>query len=257
MERVKKLVTATNKDIISDLSKYENIEFLYPLKSFCVGYELEFDISEIDGYILVNRLLTNKELEKLRTILLNSKVKGIVFDDLGVIEIVKDLNIVKILLLSHIANNYNSINYYLDYVDSVVISNDITEEEIKEILQSSKKELVLNVFGLNMLMYSRRHLLSNYAIHHKLNCEKKIDAFINEKYFVIYENEFGTTFYAKKYYNGLRLLNSKNVLYYWYNPVFLEKDKILQVVLADNITNIENDSGFLEQKTIYKLKGDD
>ena len=63
--------------------------------------------------------------------------------------------------------------------------------------------------------------------------------------------------YAKKYYNGLKLLNFKKALYFWYNPIFLSKDKILQVVLNDDLTGIDNDNGFLNTKTIYKLKGDD
>lgn len=249
-----KLVTVINKDMINDLRDIKDVEFLYPLKSFCVGYNLEFSIEEIDGYILVNRILEDKDLDILEKLLANSKAKGIVFDDLGVIEIVKDLPMIKIFLLDHIATNYESINYYLEYVDSVIVSNDLTKEEINEILEKANKPLVVNVFGLKTLMYSRRLLLSNYAIHHNLNIERKMDATISSsKYFKIIENDYGTKFYAGKYFNGLELLNCSNVLFYWYDLIDLEYDKILSLIKNNKIDDVNSDILFLDKPTIYKV----
>ena len=249
-----KLVTVINKDMINDLRDIKDVEFLYPLKSFCVGYEIEFSIDEIDGYILVNRILEDKDLDILEKLLANSKAKGIVFDDIGIIEIVKDLPMTKILLLDHIATNYESINYYLEYVDSVIISNDLTKEEIEEILKKANKPLVVNVFGLKTLMYSRRLLLSNYAIYHNLKIERKMDATISPlKYFKIIENDYGTKFYAGKYFNGLELLNSSNVLFYWYDLIDLEQDKILSLIKNNKIDDVNSDILFLDKPTIYKV----
>lgn len=214
-------------------------------------------MKEIDGFILVNRILTNKDLKELKKIIINNSAKGIVFDDIGIIELLKDINITKILMLNHIANNYVSINYYLEYVDSVVVSNDITKEEIEVILDNAKKPLVLNVFGLNSLLYSRRLLISNYNDYYDSKLENCTDLFINEYGFTMFENEFGTVIYAKKYYNGLELIPSNNVLYYWYNPVFLDKKKVLDIVINKNIDSLETSNGFLHQKTIYKLKDGD
>lgn len=214
-------------------------------------------MEEIDGFILVNRILTNKDLKELKKIIINNSAKGIVFDDIGMIELLKDINITKILMLNHIANNYVSINYYLDYVDSVVVSNDITKEEIEVILDNAKKPLVLNVFGLNSLLYSRRLLISNYNDYYDSKLENCTDLFINEYGFTMFENEFGTVIYAKKYYNGLELIPSNNVLYYWYNPVFLDKKKVLDIVINKNIDSLETSNGFLYQKTMYKLKDGD
>lgn len=249
-----KLVTVINREIINDLRGIRDVELLYPLKSFCVGYEIEFSIDEIDGYILVNRILEDKDLDILEKLLANSKAKGIVFDDLGIIEIVKDLSMTKILLLDHIATNYESINYYLEYVDSVIISSDLTRVEIEEILKKANKPLVVNVFGLKTLMYSRRLLLSNYAIFHNLKIERKMDATISpSKYFKIIENDYGTKFYAGKYFNGLELLNCSNVLFYWYDLIDLEQDKILPLIKDNKIDDVNSDILFLDKPTIYKV----
>ena len=250
---MKKLVTVTNREIIDDLRRDANITLVNPLKSFCVGYEVEFDISEIDDYVLVNRILDDNDLDKLESILNSSNIKGIVFDDLGIIDIVANLDITKILLLDHLATNTKSINYYLEYVDSVVVSNDLTEEEIRNIVANVSKPLVINVFGLKTLMYSRRLLLSNYEMYHNLKEERIVDASIEDKYFKIVENDYGTLFYAKNYYNALCLLNLDNVLFFWYNPIFLDNEKIIKLVLDNDITDINSELLFLDKKTYYKV----
>ncbi len=249
-----KLVTVTSKTIIDKLKNNEDMELLYPLKSYTIGYEVTFDVKDIDGFVLINRILDDFDLDKLDKLLHeNNNIKGIVFDDLGIIDIVSDLNITKILLINHYANNYRSINYYLEYVDSVVVSSDITEEEIINIVKNTKKRVVVNVFGMKDLMYSRRLLLTNYAKHYNIKNENILDVKIKDKGFRVIENEYGTYFYASSYYNALNLLNLDNVLYFWYNPVFLSDDKILDVVLNNDISNIDNDSLFLDKATTYRI----
>lgn len=249
---MKKLITVTNKDIISAFQDNQNINLLYPLKNYCCGYELEFNIDDINSFCLVNRILNDTELDNLKMILESSKIKGIVFDDLGIIEIIKDLNITKILLLDHIATSTNSINYYLDYVDSVVVSNDLSEEEIRNIVNCVKKPVVLNVFGLKTLMYSRRNLISNYQKHHKLDEGNIIEPSIESKYFKVIENDYGTKFYAWPYYNATSLLDLENVLYFWYDPIFLSLEQ-LKKVLNNDFSDIPNSRIFLDTKTIYKV----
>ena len=253
MERINKLVTVTNREIIDDLRNIPNVTLVYPLKSFCVGFTDYFDISEIDDYVLVNRILDDNDLDKLESILNSSNIKGIVFDDLGIIDIVANLDITKILLLDHLATNTKSINYYLEYVDSVIVSNDLTEEEIRNIVANVSKPLVINVFGLKTLMYSRRLLLSNYEMYHNLKEERIVDASIEDKYFKIVENDYGTLFYAKNYYNALCLLDLDNVLFFWYNPIFLDNEKIIKLVLDNDITDINSEPLFLDKKTYYKV----
>ena len=172
---------------------------------------------------------------------------------MGIIDVVKSMDITKILLLDHLATNTISINYYLEYVDSVVVSNDLTEEEIRDIVENSKKALVVNVFGLKTLMYSRRLLLTNYHKYYNLENESNITASIDDKYFRIVENEYGTKFYANSYYNALRLLDLDNVLYFWYDPIFLDSEIVLNVVLNGDLGGILNDPLFLDKATVYKV----
>lgn len=246
-----KLVTVTNSNFVDRLKK-EDVTLVYPLKFFCVGYDTYFDIDDIDDFVLVNRILTDKDLIYLKKILKNSQVKGIIFEDLGILEVIKNLNITKILLLDHILNNSKSINYFLEYVDSLVVSSDLCKEEIKYICKNSNKPLVIYTFGLKALMYSRRNLLSNYQKYYNLKKETILDAFISNKHFKFIENSHGTRCYAYPYYNAQDLLQLDNVLYFWYDPILLGIDVILKV-LQNDFENIKTSSIFLNQKTIYKV----
>ena len=246
-----KLVTVTNKDYINNLKK-EDVTLVYPLRFFSVGYEEYFDIEQIDDFLLVNRILNDSELERLEKIIKNSNIKGIMCDDLGIIDIVKDMNITKILMLDHIANNSESINCYLEYVDSIVVSSDLSEEEIRNIVQNVNKSVVIYTFGLKGLMYSRRNLLNNYEMHYKLDKEKVIDSHIDNKYFKVIESDYGTKVYAFPYYDGTSLLDLKNVLYFWYDPILLEYQNIKKV-LNNDLSNIPCSRIFLDKKTVYKV----
>ncbi len=255
-----------NKDIIitinslNDIEKLEKLgikKYAYPLKEFCVGIPNTFLISEIknDGYIYLNRILDNDGIDKLRSLLkdLPLNIRGIIFDDLGIIELVKDLKIEKILYLSHFNTNLESIKIYLNYVDNVIISTDITEEETKYINNALNGKLTVFVLGYVMAMYSRRYLIDNYSKFHNLPYKNNLVIENTNHKFLVYENEFGTCFYHLPLYNGLKLLNL-NAKNYFINAVFLSVEDIKD--LLEGTSNIEYDEGFLNTETTFKLKGD-
>ena len=254
------LFTVTNLSLIEQLKGLGIKKFVYPLSFFCVGVPKTFDIKDIsedDAYIFVNRVLNCEDIDRLDEVLHNlpSNIKGIIFDDIGIIEIIKDLDIEKILYNSHFCTNYNSINEYFNFVDEVIVSTDITEEEIDEIIAKTNKKVSLFAFGLVPSMYSRRSLLYNYSKQFNQNYESKKDLNINDKKFIAIENDFGTMIYHYPYFNGSRLLN-KDVKYLFYYPVLLNDEDVLNVAQND-FNNINTDEGFLDIKTIYKVKSND
>ena len=253
------LFTVTNPSIISNLKGLGISKFVYPLSFFCVGVPRCFSISEMteeNSYIFVNRILDSQAIDELDGILHNlpSNIKGIIFDDLGLIEVLKDVNLEKILYYSHFNTNYASINYFFDYVDEVIVSTDITEQEIDEIIVKAKKKVSLFVFGLVPALYSRRTLLTNHAKQFNLSEEKQKELHINDKKFIAIENEFGMMMYHYPYYDGTRLLN-KDVKYLFYYPILLSDESILKVAQND-FKCVLTDEGFLDTKTIYKVKKD-
>jgi len=254
------LFTVTNLDLINDLKGLGINNFVYPLSFFCVGIPKTFTIDEITedhAYLLVNRVLDTKAVDKLSDILHNlpSNIEGIIFDDVGLIEVLKDVNLKKILYDSHFNTNYESINHFFEYVDEIIVSTDITEEEIDEIILKTNKKVSLFAFGLVPSMYSRRELLTNYHKQFNLNEAGQKDLHINDKKFIAIENEFGTVIYHFPYYNGSRLLE-KDVNYLFYFPILMDSQDILEIA-KNNFAVVENDVGFLDTKTIYKVKNND
>ena len=234
--------------------------YLVPLKDFCVGYDT-IDVNNINKidvnyYLLVNRIMTFKDLEKLRSILNNINLKylkGVFFEDLGVLEIIKDLDLEKIYFPNHFATNYLSINGFLDKgIDSVVVSNEITKEEVEIILDNVSENVVIPVLGYNQIMYSRRNLITNYNKEYNLNTSlnNKITEQITKKQLPILEQEYGTVIFDENIYNNLELLiNTKNVKFYLINSTFLTKEDIISYLNSNSLNN----NGFLTRKTIYKI----
>ncbi len=255
------LLLVTNKTLITNFKKESNITFLFPLENFCIGlptFALE-NIKE-EGYIFLNRILDNTDIEKFKKIItkLPKNIKGIVFDDLGILNVLikSNLKIKKILFLNHLNSNYQSINYYLDYVDSVFISSDITINETKEILKKAKKPLVVFTFGHVNIMYSRRTLISNYNNHFKENVPNT--AILQEKItnipFIIKEDLYGTAIYTKEPFNALEYRHLDNILFNFINPLFLENDIEKIIKSPTNLDDIYPYKYLSTKETIYKLK---
>lgn len=261
-----------NKKIIVNIKRIEEIvkyqeqgilNYLLPLAGFCVGYE-EIKLEEIykistDYYLLINRILTKEDLNNLENILNNinkTNLKGIFFEDLGILEIINNLQIdcEKIYFPNHFGTNYASINaFFKRGIDSMVLSNEITIEEIKEILDKVTKEVVIQVYGYNQIMYSRRNLISNFnnEFNLKLPLDNEIVEKVTKKSLKIRENNYGTIVFDTNIYNNLELLKlTKNIKLYYINTTFMEVEDILDVL--NNPNDIQNNS-FLNKKTIYKI----
>ena len=250
--------------IVSDsisLKEYDNVNYVFPLSSFCVGFIKTYNIEDIkvsNAYLYLNRLLDTLSINALKDILYNlpSNIKGIIFEDLGVYELVKDLKLTKILYTVHSNCNYQTINAYLKKVDSVVISPDITLDETKEILKMVDKKVVLYGLGHLSYMYSRRTLNTNYALNFGYQADEilKLNESISNMPFFSVENNYGTVLYDDKIYNAHMLKDEDNVLAFLINSfeTNLDTDELIKAFLNNKIE--KQTTGFLQQKTIYKLK---
>lgn len=257
MKKNKFLVLVQDDKIINDLREC-GVNMAFPLKSFSVGYLRYFDEFDIpnDAFLYVNKSLDNDDLDRLNEILHRKKFEGIIFDDLGVLSILKDLNIKKILYMPHQLCNASSVNYMLDYVDSVLLCTDLTKDETEYILNNSKKDLSIYGFGYVSVMYSKRTLIDNYYNHYQLNKDKTLQISVDDKKLIGIESSFGTVFYSTPCLKNFEFNDYESVRYVFINTVMLDIKDILKL-LKTGKTNIDCDDGFLNKPTIYKLKGGD
>lgn len=260
MKRDKILLTIS---AFEDLEKYKKLgitNFLFPLQGFSVGYtsfSLE-EIANVSGYvyILVNRLLTDEDIDNFLALNIPKNVKGFVVEDTGLFYELKGKGYELINFQNHLNNNYKTINYWLKYFESLVISTDITREEIETILKETTKPLVLNVFGYPMIMYSRRTLVSNYFRHY--DKKPKYDIVIRENIskneFLLKESHCGTAVFDNKIIDirpSLDNFDDEKIKFYLINTEFCDFEMIKKVIIGEPLT--DTTEGFLDKKTIYRV----
>lgn len=261
----KYLINIRKIDEIEEYKKVGITTFLFPLLDFCVGYEREFSFVEIENieeenkYILINRILDCKAVDLLYKVLESVKnIKGIVFEDIAVYQIVKKLglDVELIYFPNHFNTNIGSINFFLERVDSIFVSNELTKEEIKYITEKANKEVVLQVFGYNQAMYSRRLLLTNFSHEFEvpLHNPNTLIERVSKISFKAIENKYGTVLYSGHIFNGLELTKMSNVKYFYINTTFIPLEDIIAILNGDLPSNLVTSKGFLDKETIYKLK---
>ncbi len=256
MKKQKILININNLEEINEYKKIGINNFLFALNGFSIGYNA-FSLGDIpnDSYILINRVLDSKDIDNLKSIKDElTKFKGIIFEDLGVYQIFKDTSLELIWNQAHFATNLSSINIWLDKVDSAVVSNEITSKEITDIINGVKKPVVFNVFAKNMIMYSRRTLLSNFNKYNEL--EKYNDMVLGENHtnnsFLVKETEYGSAFFNNEYFNYIEFsntLNDDNIKFYLVLNLDLDVNSISKVLDGESMGN----DGFLNKKTVYRM----
>lgn len=262
--------------------------FIIGMKDMCVNTNFCIDIEELDLlnklkdkdiFISLNKNMHNKDLEVVKEILIklnNYNIKGVLYYDIGVLNIYNklDLNYDLVWSQEHLTTNYNTINYWNSKGSQYTyISSDITEEEIIKITEKSKSKLLVTLFGYLPMFVSKRHIVKNYLEYFKINDESNINYIEKEdKTYPIIDNSIGTQVYSNNILNGIKSSLNINIDYIVLNSFQVELDKFMSViemfrnVNKDNVeeyndkinnmfTNVDN--GFLNTKTIYRVKKND
>ncbi len=259
MKKSKILIRINSLEEIEDYKKLGISNFLFPLDGFSIGYN-SFNLEvlqslDVNVYLLVNRVLDNKDTDRFKNI--SDKLtfaKGIIFEDIGVYQILKDKDIPLIWNQNHFAVNAKSINIWLDKVYSAVISNELEKSELSYVINNVNKKVILPVFGLNMSMYSRRYLLSFYnEFKHLKSIKRAVIKTNNNHEFIAVENEYGTVLFYKKYFNLINEIdrfNDDNILFYYVDPNMISFNDMKNILdgKCDDYLN-----PFYENKTVYRI----
>jgi putative protease len=232
-----------------------------------------------DIFICLNKNMHNNDLDKLKEILIELNkynIKGVLYYDIAVLSIYKslDLNYDLVWAQEHLTTNVATINYYNSFgVNYTYLSSDITEDEIIEISKNTKSKLIVNLFGYLPMFVSKRHIVKNYLEYFNLNDNSSVNYMTKEsKTYPIIDNNVGTSVYSANILNGIRTSLNIDVDYITLNSFNIGIDNFISViemfksVNKDNVLEYEEkinnmfsnvDNGFLNTKTIYKVKKDE
>lgn len=158
------------------------------------------------------------DLEKDILFLSQNDVDYFLYSDFGIHYILKKNNLIdKALLYSntYLTNTFDT-KIYQEKNGMVVLSNQINVEELVKISNDSYPNQMISAFGLAMIMYTRRPILSNYFEYRCQNYDsKKMNYSLQEEFrddlYPIVENDNSTKIYDFGYYyllNELRLVRN-------------------------------------------------
>ena len=239
-------------------------------------------------FISINKNIFNSELSDLKEKLLelsHLSIMGILFYDLGVLNIVRENNIPVDLVWhqTHMVTNYNTCNFYYEKGVKVgFLANEITLEEILEIKKRTNMKLMVECFGYPIMSHSRRMLLTNYF--KSIGKEKEDRVYhlenMNEDY-LLKESKDGASILYGKLINGVKPLFDlveNNIDYAVLDMQEVEKEigkKVLSTYndiiknhssimikekssIIDEMNDLIGDNtNFFYKKTIYKVKKGD
>ena len=239
--------------------------FFIGIKDYSYGFNNLLDINKLKDYIdlirgsnkeifiAFNRLYYNSEIEGLKALIMAIKdldITGICFSDIGVLNILNELEFNKDILWysNHIGTNSKTIEFLSKRnVDLFLLSNEITKDEIIKIKKNSNKIIGCTLYGhLNMATSSRK-LLTNYFTY--INKEKKKDTYtfhdkVKDKDYIITEG-FNTDFYTKDILNGIKYYKELNDIidFIYLDDYMIDTKEFLNVINSfKNNTVTDNES---------------
>lgn len=264
-------------------------EFAYPvdgyvlgIQNYSYGFEKRYSLNEVKGlrqkypdkelFVSFNRLIFNEELDDYKKVLVQLDglgLEGVIVGDVAALTY--GLKTPLIIDQAHLNNSVLTINYYHDNgAFGVVLTNDITLHEINSVRANTKAVLFKQVFGLVHLSSSARKLVSNYLDYFNLSSDSKTFFIAEENsddYYRVVEDKHGSHIYNSKVLNLLNANDEIDTDYAIIDSYLLDKEVVGKVVLAfkngkhDAASWINQefnaDDGFINKKTIYRVKNNE
>lgn len=208
-----------NKTQLKEFLKRDEIkDIIVGIKGLTHGHKLKLTIEEINEFLTysdiisldVTRLFHEDELNMLDSTLkmINlAKIKYIFYSDFAVLETLHKLMLDNKAVYDTYTYSTNSedINILSKINKYVVISNQISIDEIKKLLTKVNRNVMIHGFGRSVIFYSKRELLTNYFNYRNLSYDARKNNYslkeeFREEFYPIYEDEYGTYIYEKGYY---------------------------------------------------------
>ncbi len=284
-----------------EFERYESIDsYIVGNNTFGIRMSKNFTLEDIEKikkntnkkvHIAVNKIFHEYELSGLREYLKSLKkinVDGIIFSDLAVYKIIKDLK--WNVWLSYSTDTTITSSSFTKLakekeIDNIELAKELTLKEIKEINLKKESSITLFLHGHIYMYNSFRRIISSYFEDDKIKPNKELVLYDQERdaYYPVLETEKGT--HVLSYYDQMSIKFIKDILLlnveylkldsYGYTEkdfifIFKKYDKLLSLFneqiekekLKEKINEIIKEieekvdykkfnTGFLKKKTIF------
>lgn len=241
-------------------------------------------------YVALNALYDQHMLDEVSMFideLSNIGVQGILFQDFGILQIIKEKGYHFDMMYSPETLNTNAQTLNVLYkqgITSAFLSKVIPLAEQLDILKTVKMPLMIQVHGVEYIAASKRELLTNYQEASQLNFDKSENGNLtllakNSNYKMnIYEDYMGTHIFSHTRLYALDLLNQlADFRYLYIETKMMSDEEALEIasIYSDAICSYQDgtynknvkeymnllyrmntpiDRGFLFDQTVYKLE---
>jgi len=224
------------------------------LKNFCINQPFSLSFKELTNaikdfkhnekklYLSINIFAMEKDIKKLKSIvkkIKNMEIDGFIVSDLGVLNIFKENNLENKVILdlqTYVTNKYSSKSLLNLGVKRILLSKEITLDDIKEISSFNDNKVELLVQGYYPITYSKRPILNCYYKNFKLKNKNDLH-FIKEEsrneYYYLLESKNNLTVYNSKQYslfNYLPELIENKINYFRIDSIFLKEEEIKEYI---------------------------
>ena len=244
---------------LKKITKFNQVKIIYLGSDFLsLSAITKFEFNEIEkivGYahihnikvcLDVERLFHEDDLTYINMIFKNpvlSMIDYFMYSDLGFYQLMVERGWSNRLIYRAptYMTNSSDVEVYQKLNSYVIISNQITSDELIEITKRVSSNFIIDVIGMACCFYSRRPLVSNYFIFKDkkpINYMGKIAKLQEEtrtNYYNLIEDENGTRVFEEAHYALTKELdNINNGSYYMINHLGLSSGVFLDIVSVYN-----------------------
>lgn len=235
-------------------------------------------------YVSVNKLFHPTEIPALRIFLHDlkaMKITGLLFGDVGLIEIAKELQMTHLLVYQPdtLVTNIFDFNFlHTEGILGAFVSKEIVLDDILAIAEEKKHPLFMIGHGYLNMFHSKRELLSAYKTHTHLAHEVKdkrtltLKEETRQSAYPIVEDSQGTHIFRENVFASLAYLKDlePHVDVLVIDTIFMQPEDIMFIVKLYELGSLDLDQalqmvkpylektkqtwddGFLHKKTVYK-----
>lgn len=256
-----------------NFERYMTLEELIPIISF-----LKENGKEV--FLSLNKNMHHRDLtllEETLTACCGLAIDGIFYYDASVV-MMKQEGIFDLPLIwsqEHLATNYDTCLFWKkEGVSKVLVSSEITLDEIMTMEKKCDMDLIVPIFGYLPMFASKRNLVHNYLERFSISSDERFHWIKKEGYqYPIINDHTGTQVYSSHILNGMNemlTLKEAGVSYFLFNSFHIKTDTMMEVLkqyqtvtrenvlekeeLLDTLLEGNTDKGFFYKETVFRVK---
>ena len=274
---MKILIEPLSLDHLYELDKKDIGGFIVGIEGFSIFQSLKLKVEDIKNintnkelYVFINKPIHNSELDDIKNILISlskMNISGVLFEDIAIYKLNKDLNLNLNLIWAsnHLPTNSYSCNYWNKKgCSGALLSTELMVTDFIDIKKNTNMNIFVYLYGYIPIFESSRTLITNYLKHVDKECNSNkyyMYEKICNRYYPIYE-EYGNTFITEDILNGINVVNELKDIDYIILNSLMHKEKEFNNVVDEYIEELNGKvfdkkdvfTGFLFKESIFKVK---